>query len=201
MPPSTLMMSRRSARPMRGVGPTAVAEDVVGGVHAEGSPDRAVDHHEGRAAPGAGRHAVQAELRLAHGLHARHHHRQVLGQTAGHHRRDGDLLGGDPPAPYRLDADGGVGTQARPSPESAPRSCRWAARSATRPSSRCAGTARSPRTRRRPRRADCSASPSSRLAGLGHHARVSSLTRGQSPTGARSIIRSVRKRRQTCSIS
>jgi hypothetical protein len=44
--------------------------------------------------PGAGGDAVQSELRLAHGLDDRHHDRQILGQASGHDRGDDHFLGG-----------------------------------------------------------------------------------------------------------
>ena len=106
MPPRTLSndAGARCGRWSRWRG-CALAERVVGGVHAERAADRAVDDDERRAAAGARGAAVQCELGLAHRLDDRDHDRQVLGQAAGHHRGDRDFLRGDAAAAHRLDAD------------------------------------------------------------------------------------------------
>ena len=70
----------------------ALAEGVDAAVHADPAGDRAVDD-----APPARRSRWWPAGRAGRtprcsGLHRREHDRQVLGQAAGHHRVDGDLL-------------------------------------------------------------------------------------------------------------
>ena len=152
MPPSTLMMSSRSARPIVALARLPLPSTLCVAFMPRRAPDRAVHHHERRAAAGA-RGARRAGRTSARTWPARR--RSPPACTPGRHpaitaamatfsavirrRRTGSM-------PTTR-----VGAQAGRRRGSAPRSCRWAARSAARRSTRCAGTARWPRRRRRPR--------------------------------------------------
>ena len=78
-----------------GIGPIAIAQDIMGRVEPYTPPNRSVDHDKLGTATGARRAAVQVELWLTHGFDNGGDDGHIGRQTARHHRIDGDLLRGN----------------------------------------------------------------------------------------------------------
>ena len=151
-PPPTLRTTSCTARPIvrlaRLPWPSALPAPFIPIVPRAGAAadDHRADGHR------RGQHAVDVELVVADRLDRGEHPRQVLGEAAGHHGGDGDLLDGDVDEVRRHRGDDVLRRRGSCPRASAARAPRSAGRRAGRRSSR---GRRSPRTRPPARRARC----------------------------------------------
>ena len=151
-PPPTLRTTSCTARPIvrlaRLPWPSALPAPFIPMLARAGpaADDHRPDRHRRR------QHAVDVELVVADRFDRGEHPRQVLGQAAGHHGGDGDLLDGDVDEVGRHGGDDVLGVAASCPRASAARAPRSAARPAGRRSSR---GRTSPPSRPRARPARC----------------------------------------------